>query len=370
MKKLALAAIILGLAFSTGFAQDEKILFFEAALAPDDTIFSDSPTGFSKLVELLKDNGMLVASMSAGELTRDKLAPYDIIVLHPSPERPLQEQEVSALVWFVAQQGGSLFVHGGTAKIVNPLTEIFGISMDKSILIDTSSAMEKSDGRMFVMTTFPQPVFAFEGVQSIGFYGGPPLVLSKDAAAIVRGDGDCYSDNGLYSIGSKPPVAAISFFGRGIVLVKSDRAMFANSNIENYQNAEWARSVFKQLAAAEAGGIQREQSLLGLRTRVSELEEQLKLSTEKIQKYESDLAAGYERIEAFQEQVKNLESTNKELGERLDAVQKERDSLQTTLATYRSPDTLKIVGIAALIIVFVLLLLGFLLGRRSVRRRA
>jgi FtsZ-binding cell division protein ZapB len=369
LKKLALVLVILAMAFGTAFAESEKVLFFEAALAPGDTIFSDAPTGFLKLAEALRGKGMLVASMSVGELAREKLAPYNIIVLHPSPERPLQEDEISALVWFVAQKGGSLFVHGGTAKVVNPLTEIFGISMDKSTLIDTSSAMEGSDGRKFVLTKFPQPIFAFEGVQSIGFYGGPPLVLSQNSAAVVRGDEDCYSDNGLYSIGSTPPVGAVSFFGRGIILVKSDRSVFDNANIEGYQNLEWAKSVFVQLAAAEAGGIQREQSLLGLRERVNELEKQLGLANEKLQKYESDLAASYERIEKLQDQVKNLEESNKSLNERLETAQKERDKLKATLAKYRSPDTLKIAGIVAIVVVFVLLLLGFFLGRWSVRAR-
>ncbi|UCD56169.1 MAG: hypothetical protein JSV16_10030, partial [Candidatus Hydrogenedentota bacterium] len=354
------------------FAQEKKVMFFEAALAPADTMFSTEPSGYSKLAGMLRDSGMLVASMSSGEMTREKLSPYDTVVLHPSPERPLKESEISALVWFVAQKGGALFIHGGTARIVNPLAEIFGISMDTSDLVDTSSAIDESAaGRTFVLSRFPRRSgFCLDTIESISFHGGGPLVLSQDAVEVVTGDEDCFSDNGLYSIGSFPPVAAVAYLGRGVFFVKSGRTMLDNAHIETHQNMEWAKAVFEHFASAQETGAERESSLLGLRSRLSELEETLKVSTEKLRKHETDLTASYKRVKEIEEKLLDSEKRTEDLAAQLSSLKAERDSLSETLATYRSPDTLKIVAIGAGVVVLVVFLLGLLIGRRTVRRRA
>jgi hypothetical protein len=347
-------------------------MLFEAALAPTDTIFSTEPSGYSKLADVLRNSGTLVASMSSGEITRQKLLPYEVVVLHPSPERPLREGEISALVWFVAQKGGALFVHGGTARIVNPLTEIFGISIDSSSLVDTSSATaESAAGRTFVLSRFPRgSEFGLDHVQSISFHAGAALVLSQDAVAIVTGDDDCYSDNGLYSIGSHPPVAAVAYLGRGVVLVKSDRAMLNNANIEAYQNMDWAKAVFERLTSVRETEAERDQSLFGLRSRVTELEQMLGESAEKLKKYEGDMTASYQRMRNLQEESQHLQKTNESLRAQLDTLQAERDKLSKTLAKYRSPDTLKAVAIGGVIVLLVILLIGLFIGRSSVRGRA
>ncbi len=366
------AAFIVMLICADASADANRLMFFEPALAPTDTIFSTEPSGYSKLADVLRNNGVLVASMSSGEITRQKLLPYEVVVLHPSPERPLWEGEISALVWFVAQKGGALFVHGGPARIVNPLIEIFGISLDNSNLIDTSSATEGSPaGRAFVLSRFPRRSdFGLDQIQSISFHGGPPLVLSQDAVAIMTGDDDCYSDNGLYSIGSHPPVAAVAYMGRGVVLVKSDRAMLNNANIEAYQNMDWAKAVFNWLASVRATESERDQSLFGLRSRVTELEQMLSESAEKLKKYEADMTASYQRIRNLQEESQQLQKTNEGLRAQLNAVQADRDKLSGTLAKYRSPDTLKAVAIGGVIVLLVILLIGLVIGRWSVRGRA
>lgn len=374
MKRIGVVTIacLMLLLSSQTHALNEKVLFFEAGLATADTIFSEEATGYSKLSAALRAEGMLVASMSSGVINREFLAPYDIVVLHPSPERPLEEREISALVWFVAQQGGALFVHGGPPKVVNPLTEVFGISMDTGKLIDTSSALSAgADGHMFVLSRFPQGAdFGFSDVDEIGFYGGPPLVLSEDALAIVTGDKDCYSSNGRYSIGSFPPVAAIAYMGRGVTLVKSDRAMANNANIGALQNEDWAKSVFRQLASARQTVSQRTQSLYGLRSRATNLEQTLKVTTEQLAKYEQDLEASYKRNKELQAKNEGLEAENTDLREQLRKARAERDQVKETLAQYRSPETLKIIAIAGGIVLLVIFVIGLLLGRKTVRRRA
>jgi hypothetical protein len=354
------------------FAQEKKVLFFEAALAPTDTIFSTEPSGYSKLVEVLKDAGMLVASMSSGAITRQKLSPYEVVVLHPSPERSLGKDEISALVWFVAQKGGALFVHGGVSRIVNPVTEIFGIEMNTGNLIDTSSAMDESaTGRSFVLTRFlSRSDFGPDTIENISFHGGSPLILSEDAVELVTGDDDCYSDNGLYSIGSFPPVAAMVYLGRGVLLVKSDRTLLNNAHIGAFQNLNWAKAIFAGLASARDTKTERDQSLFGLRSRVGELEKTAEASREQFKKYESELTMGYERIRELEKGLRNLEKENQDLKAELETLTVERNKLSDTLARYRSPDTLKAVAIGAGAVLLAVLLIGLVIGRRTMRDKA
>jgi hypothetical protein len=347
-------------------AQPVKALFFEAALAPSDMTFSAEPTGYSKLIETLRGEGMLVASMSTGEITREKLRPYQIVALHCSPERPLHNKEISALVWFVAQEGGALFIHGGAAKVINPLAEIFGISMDASNLVDSSSAMpDDATGRTFTLTNFPKNGgFQVEAVEKIGFYGGSPLILTQDAAPIAQGDEDCYSEDGFYSIGSFPPVAAVAYLGPGVVLVKSDRAMMTNGVIEQYQNMDWAKAIFGKLAAAHETSIQRDESILGLRSRVQDLEQTLLDSAEKIKKYETDLTVGYGRIEDLQTELHTATQTNSDLTAQLTTMRTNLDKANKALSTYQSSDVRKMAAIIAGAVLLITFVVGFAVGRR------
>jgi len=353
------------------YAQEEKVLFFEPALAPADTTFSVEPSGFSKLADMLRDDGMLVASMSSESMTQEKLSPYEIVVLHLNRERPLGGTEISALVWFVAQKGGALFIHGGSASIANPLTEIFGISIDTSNLIDTSSTLdEASDGRTFTLTRFPNVSdFKLEDIKSIGFYGGAPLVLSRDAIALATGDDDCYSANGLFSIGSFPPVAAFTYLGRGMIVVKTDRTMLNNENIGVHQNMEWAKIVFEGLSASRANELDREKSLFGLRAKATKLRNIAKICAEQLQKIETDLMTSYSKTKKLQNQVNDLEDKNKNLTEKFDTAEKEIQRLNGRLDRYEGPETLKTAAIVIGVVLLVILLIGLVIGRKTVRGR-
>ena len=375
MNKTRLVAVSLAsLLFCTqAFAQGKKAMFFEAAIAPADSMFSTEPSGYSKLVDALTAEGTLVASMSSGEITRQKLSPYEIVVLHPSPERPFDKREISALVWFVAQKGGALFVHGGNARIVNPLTEIFGISMGAGNLVDTSSSMGESvTGRKFALTRFPSSVvsgFEFPGVQSIGFYGGPPLTLSLDAIAVVTGDEDCYSDNGLYSIGAYPPVAAAAYLGRGVIFVKSDRTMLSNANIEARGNLNWAKLLFEGLSSIQETGLERESSLLGLRSRLAKLSRKQDILVEQRVKSESDLATQYKKIKELRKQLQKSESRNEAFSAEMAGLISEKENIGERLAFYESADTLKIAAGVAGTVLLIVFLIGIRIGRRTMRGR-
>lgn len=373
MKKIAFIIICMfGFAVcSSAAAQSTKVLFFEAALSPTDMIFSSEPAGYAKLMELLRSEGMLIASMSAGEITREKLRPYQIVALHCSPERPLENREVSALVWFVAQEGGTLLVHGGIPRIVNPLIEIFGVTMDASNLVDLSSAMkDDASGHRFTLTQFPKNAdLQVENIQKIGFYGGSPLILSKDAASIVSGDEDCYSEDGLYSIGSFPPVAAVAYMGPGVVVVKSDRSMLNNQNLEQYENRQWAKSLFSKLAAARDTSVERDESILGLRSRIHELEGSLQTSGEKIAKYENDLTVGYGKMQELQAQLEASEKDGENLHTQMNAMQSEHEKLNKALSRYKNPSVWKIAAVVVAAILIVTFLAGFTAGRRSFRPR-
>ena len=368
MKKTGFVATVLLMAIfcTQTYAQNAKVLFFEAAVPPAGTIFSDEPTGFSKLADSLREDGMLVASMSSGEISREKLSPYAVVVVHPSAERPFSEREVSALVWFVAKKGGALFVHGGDAEISNPLTEMFGISMDTSNLLDASSAIDGStDGKQFVLTRFPASADSDpldEKIESIGFYGGGPLILSKDAIPIVTGDDDCYSDNGLYSIGAMPPVAAAVFFGRGAIFLKSDRSVFSNANIESYNNTEWAKLVFQRLANIQQAAPVREASLKGLRMNVGALSMKQKALLQESKKIKLDLETAYEEKKELENELGKANALSAEQTAEL-------NQLGDRLDRYEDPLTLKIAASAAGIILLVVFLLGLFIGRRRERGR-
>ncbi len=373
MRNIAAAAVaFLTISFcAQALAQDTRILFFEGAIAPADRILSNEPSGFSKLVDGLRKDKMLVASMSSGAITGEKLASYEIVVLHVSPERPFAESEISVLVSFVAQRGGILFVSGGSPEIVNPLTEIFGISMDESSLLDTSSAMDDSDdSRKFIITRFPlstAPGAQSPSVKQIGFYGGAPLVLSKDAVAVATGDEDSYSDNGRFSIGSMPPVMAAAFLGRGAIVVASDRAVLSNANIESYQNAEWAGLVFENLISTQRMGLAREQSLLGLQRRLGDLRKKRDVWTQQSAKNEADLALAYKKKKELQRELEKSTAKNKDMDEALVRLTAENRHLKGILGRYTSGKAIQIVGALLAFVLLIVFLFGLLIGRRSGR---
>jgi hypothetical protein len=354
-------------------ASEAKALFFEAGVPAEQTTLSTESAGFSKLGEVLGGIDIRWASMSSGKLTAEILSAYEIVVLHPSGERPLGKGEISALAWFVTRHGGSLLVHGGTSEIVNPLIELFGISMDSSNLIDVSSPIgDGSGGRQFVLRRFPKSESYLppeDKIETIGFYGGPPLVLSADATAVVTGGDSTYSDNGLYSIGSLPPVAAMAFFGKGIVLVKSDRAMLNNENIGMYNNTEWAMAVFKGLEFVRKDAHRREESLLGLRSKIGVLRKRQESWSQERIKNETDLATSFEKAQALEREIQKATARSENLNEELIRLAEQADSSKKRLALYEGPDTWKtaamIVG-ATLLVVF---LFGFYFGRRRARPR-
>jgi hypothetical protein len=334
---------------------------------------SAEPTVYSKLGDILKGAGIANASMSTGEIDQGKLSPYEIVVYHPSPERPLKEHEISALVWFVAQHGGALFVHGGTPAIVNPLIEIFGISIDGSTLVDSTSSMEEAVGaRKFLLSRFPPSAASAKGqdeIKSIGFYGGAPLILTSDAKAIVTGDDDCYSDNGLYSLGSFPPVAAIAYFGRGVVLVKTDRTIFSNGNIEDYDNAAWAGLIFDRIRHIQQGALDRDESILGLQSRVARLRSTRKTLEEERGKIEADLTVSYAKSKELKGELEKSLAKNDDFGEELDRLTGQNDRLSKRLSRYEAPNTLKIAAAVGATILLFAFLVGLLLGRRRARNR-
>lgn len=368
MKKTGFVATVLLLAIlcTRTSAENVKVLFFEAAIPPASTTFSEEPTGFSALADSLREEGMLVASMSSGAITRRKLDPYEIVVVHPSPERPLEKSEISALVWFVANHGGALFVHGGDAATINPLTEVFGISMDESNLLDASSAFDgSSDVKQFVLTRFPASADSDPPdtkVDSIGFYGGPPLILSRGAIPIVTGDDDCYSDNGRYSIGSMPPVAAAVFFGSGAIFLKSDREIFSNANIGSYQNAEWADLVFQKLANIRQSAPVRDESLQSLRLSVAALTKKQKAWVQEQKKIKTDLEMAYDKKEELKSELEKSNSLNENLTV-------EVNRLNGRLAQYESTLNRQIAAGIAGFILLIIFLLGLMIGRRSARNR-
>lgn len=190
-----------------------------------------------------------MASMTRGELTEDRLRDYDVLII--SPGKTIKTEELSVVLWFVLTKGGGLAILGGEPPTANQLTSPFGIIMDDGVLIDPTDTIPGKDNKNFVIDRFSSMSGARvvrNGVTSLGFYDGHGLKISGNAWSVATGDTDTYSDTLSFTSGSKPPVAAASLLGNGLVFVLSDADMLSNDNIASYDNMRFGENIIDWLA--------------------------------------------------------------------------------------------------------------------------
>jgi hypothetical protein len=235
MNKKALSAVVLTIFLLSTGVEAKRVLFYEVGSSQTTTIEGD----FSKFADELVKKNFEVASIQKGELTKDKLENYDILVVQDL-NKQLTTGEISAIIWFVLQKDRGLFINGGGQGSANQLTIPFGVTVDNGILIDTTDMIPAlKDRNSFTIDRFDEDPFTSvlrQGVSKVGFYKDSGLFLSGSSKCVARGNTDTYSDTGSFAAGSTPCIAAASVFGGGQVFTLSNAETISNKYINDYNN--------------------------------------------------------------------------------------------------------------------------------------
>lgn len=223
----------------------ERVLFFEQQ---GSNYASDG--GYSEFAKIMRSEGFDIATLPKGELTKDTLENYDVLVIMDA-KRELDTDEISAMIWFVLNQGKGLLINGDGGGKANQLTVPFGVTIDEGELLDPTDPIPGNDRKtFFTLDRFektPQIKDLAEGVSKLGFYEGSGITVSGDTMVVLRGDMDTYSDTGSFPAGSAPPVAAASILGQGRVLILSDPDIMSDEYINDYHNRKFAVNVVNWL---------------------------------------------------------------------------------------------------------------------------
>ncbi|MFH1055435.1 MAG: hypothetical protein V1744_05005 [Candidatus Altiarchaeota archaeon] len=283
--------------FMAGSVSAKRVLFYEIGTAKTYAIEGD----YSKFAEELKKKGYEVASIEKGEVTKEKLENYDILVVQEI-NKQLTTSEISAIIWFVLQKGRGLLINGGGQSKANQLTIPFGATVDNGLLIDTSDMIGAAkDRNSFTIDRFTEQAGAGtlrQGISKIGFYKDSGLILSGNGKCIATGNGDTYSDTGSFAAGSEPCVAAASLFGNGLVLTLSDADMLVNKNIDQYNNRNFGLNIIDWLSlSTENVDLENNTQELSLqikemKLRSMRLDQQLKQATDE----KNDLTNKYAQL--------------------------------------------------------------------------
>jgi hypothetical protein len=257
----AITVFFLLLASQVAYAQTAKILFYESSKVGAKYKIG---TGYSNLKVALESKGYSV-SRYEGTLTREVLSNYapDVLVI-AELGKSLDADELAAVFEFVMQDGKGLFISGGTPA-ANQITIPFGMTIDAEGLLEDenspiiSGAAPLKDKTFFVVSSVerqdPALRLLVQGVSSIGFFGGNGISLSGDAKAVATGDWDTYSPKSpTFPKGSKPPVAAASVVGKGMVFLLSDADVLSNERMDTakykFDNLRLGTNIFDWLRSS------------------------------------------------------------------------------------------------------------------------
>ncbi|MEM4347082.1 MAG: DUF4350 domain-containing protein [Candidatus Altiarchaeota archaeon] len=263
-------ALILCLALFIANCSAKVVLFYETGKISGQYKID---SGYKEFKKALEKRGYTVSKVEI-ELSKAVLQRYDPDVLVIAGlSSPLTPQEQAAVFEFVMQDGRGLFICGGTPA-ANQLSIPFGMTIDDAPLEDEvhpirdySTGQVIADKSKFSLTlsniiTDPVTKSITQGVSQLGFFGGNGIALSGNAKAILIGYQDTYapkSSTGLFPKGSKPPVAAYSIVGNGLVFLLSDASMLLDSNLDpsryRHDNLRFGTNIVEWLS------IKREQTV-------------------------------------------------------------------------------------------------------------
>ncbi|MFC2163018.1 hypothetical protein ACFLRF_04995 [Candidatus Altiarchaeota archaeon] len=230
---------------SSTFVSAGKILFYEVGTNANYKIEG----GYSEFAQALRNKGFTVASITRGELKKENLGNYDILVVQEMG-KSLSTEEISSIIWFVLQKGKGLYINGGGGGKANQLSIPFGVTVDAGVLIDTEDQIGE-DRYSFTLNRFddhPELKTMQTAVTKVGFYKGNGFYLSGNTKCVLRGDDDTYSDTGSFPTGSKPCVAAAALFGNGLIFVTADPDTLSNKYIKNYNNRNFGINIIDWLS--------------------------------------------------------------------------------------------------------------------------
>ncbi|MFH0860093.1 MAG: hypothetical protein V1921_02735 [Candidatus Altiarchaeota archaeon] len=287
-----------------------RILFYEVSTPETYKISS----GLSKFAARLSDKGYEMASMTRGELSEDRLAEYDILIIHPG--KPLKTEELSAVLWFVLTKGGGVFILGGEPANANQIMSPFGMIMDDGILIDSTDTIPEEQIQNFIVDRFnlvPTSRVTIQGVSQLGFYKGHGLKLSGNSYAIATGDQDTYSDTLSFTSGSMPPIAGAAIFGNGLVFTLSDIDMLTDKYIDKYDNLQFGLNIVDWLSI----------TVIPTTENVSNPEVEILIGELKLEKLRLE-----QQIDQFKAQIKVLEGENMLLTQEVASVNEELETIQ------------------------------------------
>jgi hypothetical protein len=313
MNRKVLCVLVISIYLLATVAAAKRILFYEVGTGADYTI----EAGYGKFAEELRKKNYEVASIEKGELTKDKLENYDILVI-ADINKQLTTGEISAIIWFVLQKGRGLLINGGGQGRANQLTIPFGVTVDNGMLIDTSDQIPSlRDRNSFTLDRFvDSPITSSlrQGVSKIGFYKDSGLILSGSAKCIVTGNGDTYSDTGSFAAGSEPCVAAASVFGGGLVFTMSDSDMLNDKYLTDYNNRNFGLNIIDWLGITTEN-ISSENSTQELLIQIKEMRlenSRMQQQIKQLNEEKAELASRYTQanmqVTELQQQVASQES--------------------------------------------------------------
>ncbi len=268
MNKKLFTALVIAIYLLADCVAAKRILFYEVGVGT----YTQSKE-YSKFAAELRKRGYEVASIEKGELTKEKLENYDILVMQDL-NKQLTTGEISAIIWFVLQKGRGLFINGGGAGKANQLTIPFGVTVDGGTLIDQTDAIPAlKDRSSFTVGRFienPMTNSMIQGVSKVGFYKDSGLILSGSSKCIMTGNSDTYSDTGSFAAGSQPCLAAAAIFGGGLVFTQSDADMLANKYLEDYNNKNFGMNIVDWLSISTEN-VSQENSTQELMIQIKEM---------------------------------------------------------------------------------------------------
>ncbi len=224
--------------------------------------------GYADLAEELGRAGFEVESLKSGSITYEKISQYNVLAITApfTPPKPLTSDEISAIRRFVSEGHGLFLASSGWSWVAytkqdidsDPANQIgreFGITVNNDIIYDPTNNEGNSASPLFSRFA-SHPITA--GLNIV--WGATPSSLNVfgPAQSIVWGDEDAYARGDLetYPMGSKPPLVAVSEFGRGrVVYVGSDGMFHAapyrpdRDNLRKYNNLKFAINSFKWLSS-------------------------------------------------------------------------------------------------------------------------
>lgn len=287
----------------------------------------------SNLSESLESNDFTVNRVTSyiGPDILDRYEP-NVIVL-PNPKRTTPKQIGELLRW-TARDGGNLWVcaepessgtSSGPSSVsrVNMISKALGMTVSGSLLEDRQNSIVENvteeEQQTYTQDSSLSTSQKFKvyrskdginsnsyvdgitmGVEEVGFFGASGIITQDTANKVwtaVSGEETTYTPNApVFLKGSYPSLVAATTFGDGRAIMTSDCDIYANENINKFDNHKLAMNSFEWLTPNET--IQSMNYTEAILKSESLNREKIRLQSE---------------VEGLESEVSQLESTNSEL---------------------------------------------------------